>query len=361
MMQNHFELNHANTLGLPAVAEYYWALESETDLEQLIRQLVAMELPQPLRVLGGGSNIVMGGVLPGLTLHMRLRGCHVLQANAQHVRLQVSAGEPWPEFVAWTIDQGWRGLENLALIPGTVGAAPVQNIGAYGLEVGERLVAIQGVDLQTGARFDQSAEVFGLAYRDSLFRRHPGRWLITSVIFDLPQQEPLRLNYPDLQEHLALQHGPAEQKPESLLGGSSEALAERLRKPTAKDVFRAVCDIRRRKLPDPAKVGNAGSFFKNPVVSAQKASELNALWPALPCYPQANNQTKLAAAWLIDQCGWKGRQLGPVGVHDRQALVLIHRGGGSARQLLDLATEIQNDVKQRFGVNLELEPLVWLS
>lgn len=360
MMQRHVSLTHANTLGLPAVAEHYWALHSEADLQQLAIRIQRGDLPQPLRVLGGGSNLVMGGALPGLTLHMGLRGRHVIQADAQRVRLQVAAGEPWPEFVAWTVDQGWRGLENLALIPGTVGAAPVQNIGAYGLEIGERLVTVQGLDLHTGARFDQEAQAWGLGYRDSLFRRNPGRWLITGITLDLPQQEPLRLQYPDLQSYLGLQQTQRAGLQEGARSDSAKPLTGHSFEPTARDVFDAVCDIRRRKLPDPVQIGNAGSFFKNPVVSAEQAKRLAAAWPNLPQYSQPDGQVKLAAAWLIDQCDWKGRQLGPVGVHERQALVLVHRGGGTAQDLLGLAAHIQADVQARFDVILELEPLVWL-
>jgi UDP-N-acetylmuramate dehydrogenase len=239
--------------------------------------------------------------------------------------------------VSACIARGWDGLENLALIPGTAGAAPVQNIGAYGVELADRFDSLQAWHIPERRLVRMTAADCRFAYRDSVFKHaRPDEWLIVSVRLALPRPWRPVLGYPDLQR-------------DAELSKSS---------PTARAVFDAVCRIRRAKLPDPAAIGNAGSFFKNPLVDARARDELLARFPGLVSYAQPDGRYKLAAGWLIDQCGWKGRSLGPAGVHDRQALVLVNRGGAKAEDVMALAAAIQGDVKARYGVELEPEPVV---
>jgi UDP-N-acetylmuramate dehydrogenase len=340
-VQTTVDLQALNTLRLPCRPQAYWRLESIDALHRLARLAASdgplADLPRPWYVLGGGSNLLLPAQLQGTVLHMAVMGREQLPSPAPDlIRLRVAAGESWHALVAWTVQQGWRGLENLALIPGTVGAAPVQNIGAYGLEVGERIESVEVLDLQSGKVSQWSGVDCRFAYRDSRFRQEPGRWLIVAVVFALDQTEALRLDYPDLARQAGLQA-----------------------KATPQSVFEAVCAIRRAKLPDPAQIGNVGSFFKNPIVEPELARALQARFPGLVSYRQADGRFKLAAAWLIDQCGWRGRWEGPVGVHERQALVLLHRGGGTLTDVLALADRIRADVLARYGVSLEIEPLQW--
>ena len=235
----------------------------------------------------------------------------------------------------WTLEQGFCGLENLSLIPGTVGAAPMQNIGAYGVEIKDVFAGLTALDRHTGELRDFSLEECNFAYRDSLFKHETGRWLILRVRFALSRASHLKLDYGPVQQRLAGQ-------------GITEA--------TPSDVSRAICSIRREKLPDPAELGNAGSFFKNPLVSHVLAAELQALYPDLVAYPQADGQMKLAAGWLIDKAGWKGFRDGDAGVHKLQALVLVNYGGASGHDIANLARRIQQDIAERFKVELEMEP-----
>jgi len=323
-------LQHCNTLGLPARARLA-VLGDEADIPALCRGLRG----DPVFILGGGSNVVMQPRPRHRVLRIGLRGIRLWQETADHWIVEAAAGEPWHDFVAHCLDQGWPGLENLALIPGTVGAAPVQNIGAYGLEVEQRLHSVVAWDLQAGRECTLLPSECGFAYRDSRFKRDgAGRWLIVRVRFALPKAWTPRLDYPDLRAH----------------PGVAEA--------TPRRIFDAVCDIRRRKLPDPAVLGNAGSFFKNPVVDTAQAAQLRARHPDLRAYPQADGRVKLAAGWLIEQAGWKGRRLGPVGMHERQALVLVNHGGASADDVHALARAVRAAVRERFGVDLEQEPVL---
>jgi UDP-N-acetylmuramate dehydrogenase len=239
--------------------------------------------------------------------------------------------------VRWTLDMGWPGLENLSLIPGTVGAAPIQNIGAYGLEVAECFHSLQAVSMATGQPMSLGKAECSFGYRDSIFKRElAGNVMITSVTFRLPKQWVANTRYADVARELAA------------LGVES---------PTPTEVSDAVIAIRQRKLPDPALLGNAGSFFKNPVVDSGALAHLLAAHPELPHYPQPDGRSKLAAGWLIDQCGWKGRNLGPVGAYEKQALILVNRGGAKGGDVQRLANAIQRDVVARFGVSLEPEPI----
>jgi UDP-N-acetylmuramate dehydrogenase len=350
------DLHARNTLGLRARAAVA-VLDDESAIPVLCEALAAgrndpkgREADAPLFILGGGSNVVVQARPRHRVLRVVLRGIRLWDETADHWIVEAAAGEPWHGFVDHCLSQGWPGLENLALIPGTVGAAPVQNIGAYGLELDQRLHSVVAWDLRAGRACTLRPDECGFAYRDSLFKRDgAGRWLIVRVRFALPKAWTPRLDYPDLRDHPGLR---GVGKTPDAGGATSEAA------PTPRQVFDAVCDIRRRKLPDPAVLGNAGSFFKNPVVGASQAAELKRRFPDLRTYPQADGRVKLAAGWLIERAGWKGRRLGSVGMHERQALVLVNHGGAQAADVLALARSVRADVQERFGVDLEQEPVV---
>lgn len=330
------DLTRLNTLGLPARARYLAKVGSEAALLQVLRSLTAQRLP--VDILGGGSNLVLAGDVAALVVQPCLMGRRVLREQGDAVLVEAGAGENWHAFTQWTIAQGLSGLENLSLIPGTVGASPVQNIGAYGVEIADVMHSLTAIDRLTGARIELAAADCAFAYRDSLFKTHaPGRYIITQVRFLLSRTPSVQLDYGDIRREVERQG---------------------IVRITPRDVANAVIAIRQSKLPDPAKLGNAGSFFKNPVVSVQQADDLRQRFPGVVNYPQTTG-VKLAAGWLIEQAGWKGRNQGAVGVHDRQALVLVHRGGGTGAQLLQLAADVRASVLDKFGVVLEQEPVIW--
>lgn len=328
------DLSRLNTLGLTSCADRYVTLE---DASQLPALTALARDAESLLVLGGGSNLVLPERVPGVVAKVAFKGVRLLESRPDAWIIEAAGGETWHDFVATCVKQGWDGLENLALIPGTVGAAPVQNIGAYGVEFEQRFHSLTAWDVPADRYVEMSAADCRFSYRDSVFKHDaPGRWIIVSVRFALPRPWQPVVSYPDLQKHPALnQHAP-----------------------TAQGIFDAVCEIRRAKLPDPAVTGNAGSFFKNPIVSAATRDALAQRYPGLVSYPQPDGRYKLAAGWLIDQCGWKGRALGAAGVHDRQALVLVNRGGATASDIMGLARAIQDEVMARYGVRLEPEPVV---
>lgn len=328
------DLIRLNTLGLASRAEAFVSLDSAAQLPAL--SALARQR-QSLLVLGGGSNMVLPERVPGLVAQVAFKGVRLLEAQPGAWLVEAAGGENWHGFVETCVNNGWDGLENLALIPGTVGAAPVQNIGAYGVEFEERFHSLTAWDVLAGQLVEMRAADCRFAYRDSAFKHDAaGRWVIVSVRFALPRPWRPVLGYPDLQRHARLAQGT----------------------PVARDIFDAVCEIRRAKLPDPAVTGNAGSFFKNPIVTASVRDSLVAQFPGLVSYAQPDGRYKLAAGWLIDQCGWKGRALGAAGVHDRQALVLVNRGGATAADIMGLAHAIQQSVAERYGVKLEAEPVV---
>jgi len=328
------DLTRLNTLGLASRSDAFVALRDPAQLPAL--SALAQAAPS-LLVLGGGSNVVLPERVPGLVARVAFEGVRLLEARPDAWIVEAAGGESWHGFVAACVAQGWDGLENLALIPGTVGASPVQNIGAYGVELQERFHSLTAWDVREARFVEMRAAECRFSYRDSTFKHdEPGRWIIVSVRFALPRPWRPVLEYPDLQRHARLADGA----------------------PSARDVFEAVCEIRRAKLPDPAVTGNAGSFFKNPIVPAAQREALAARFPGLVSYPQPDGRYKLAAGWLIDQCGWKGKALGAAGVHDRQALVLINRGGATAEDIMGLARAVQDAVADRYGVRLEPEPVV---
>lgn len=329
------DLRALNTFGLPARAARMAVIRDAGDIPALFAQAGWADTPR--LILGGGSNIVLTCDPPGLVLKVEIAGRELVGEDASAWLVRAGAGERWHDFVRWTLAQGWPGLENLSLIPGTVGAAPIQNIGAYGLELSERFECLHAVSLDTGRmrRFDLAECGFG--YRDSVFKRaEAGRWLISSVTFRLPKVWKPVLGYAELAREVALS-------------------APQATDPT--HISDAVIAVRQRKLPDPALIGNAGSFFKNPVLNDTHFGRFLALHPDVPHYPQPDGSYKVAAGWLIDRCGWKGRSLGAVGCYERQALVLVNLGGATGAEVVRIAAAIQDDVEARFGVRLESEPV----
>ncbi|MGF6954580.1 UDP-N-acetylmuramate dehydrogenase [Paraburkholderia youngii] len=336
-----YSLKAHNTFGFDVRAQFACLIEREEQLPTAVRDPRVAGLPR--LVLGGGSNVVLTGDFAGLVLLVALRGRRVVREDQHAWYVEAAGGEPWHEFVAWTLAQGMPGLENLALIPGTVGAAPIQNIGAYGLEMRERFASLRAIELATGNAVELDANACRFGYRDSFFKREGReRFVITSVTFRLPKAWQPRAGYADLARELAASQGKAD-------GATPQ--------PTAQAIFDAVVAVRRAKLPDPLELGNAGSFFKNPVIDAAQFEALKRREPEIVSYPQADGRVKLAAGWLIDRCGWKGRAMGAAAVHERQALVLVNRGGASGTEVLALARAIQHEVFEQFGVELEAEPV----
>lgn len=325
-----YSLRELNTFGLPAVAEYYTEILSAEQLPDLESWL--QQRSMPLLLLGGGSNLVLADRVSGLVARICIRGWQLVESTATHVRVRVGAGEGWHETVVKMVRQGFYGLENLALIPGTVGAAPVQNIGAYGVEFRDRVWAVEVYDRQAGCKRDLGPGECRFGYRDSLFKSiEPERYIITAVEFRLARQFVPELTYSGLREAL----------------GTEEV--------TAQQVLDAVCRIRSSKLPDPACIGNAGSFFKNPVVGELQYKTLKQRFPDLVAYADPAGY-KLAAGWLIERCGLKGHALEHVAMYARQALVMVNLGGATRADIEQLACHVQQRVLDRFAVQLEPEP-----
>ncbi|TQM10319.1 UDP-N-acetylmuramate dehydrogenase [Pseudoxanthomonas sp. 3HH-4] len=327
-------LRDRNTFGVPAAAPWLVEVDDVAALEEVLA------LPQvsdaETLVIGGGSNLLFAGDAPGAVISLATRSTGIVSDDGERARVRADAGVPWHPLVMWTLEQGLCGLENLALIPGTAGASPIQNIGAYGTEVGEFIDIVEAFDRHHGVRVRLDREACAFAYRDSVFKHAPDRYLVTAVEFLLPRTPSLRLDYAGIREELGAMGIPA---------------------PTARDVGDAVVRIRRRKLPDPAVVGNAGSFFKNPIVSQAQAEALLVDYPTLPVFRgDAGHNRKLSAAWMIEACGWKGHRDGDAGVSAAHALVLVNHGAATGAQLLALARKIAASVQARFGVAIEPEP-----
>jgi UDP-N-acetylmuramate dehydrogenase len=335
-IQKNISLRSYNTFGVEAVAHAYLMVTDSFMLTAVREDVVLGSLPR--LVLGGGSNIVLTSDFPGVVLHMGLLGITIVRQDAQATYIRVAAGENWHQFVLWTLAQGFGGLENLSLIPGSAGAAPIQNIGAYGVEVKDYIDSVTAFDFETGDILTLQKNECGFAYRDSVFKHAlHDRAVILDVTLALPRAWQSNTHYAELAQELRTRE---------------------IVMPSAREISDAVIAIRQRKLPDPAVVGNAGSFFKNPLVSAVQRDALLQQYPQLVSYAQPDGSFKLAAGWLIDQCGWKGRSIGAVGVYEKQALVLINRGGASGREIAQLAKTIQADVFSRFGVQLDIEPVL---
>ena len=325
-----------NTFGLPAIAQTLIHIDEEADVRRVVDHPEFGRAPK--FVLGGGSNIVLARDVSAVVLKVAIGGIRLLETRDDAFIVEAGAGVPWHELVAWTIDQGLPGLENLALIPGTTGAAPVQNIGAYGLELQDRFDSLDGVDLVTGRGFTLDGRLCRFGYRDSVFKHElAGKSVITRVRLRLPRPWRPELGYLDLQRKIE---------------------ETGITAPDARQIFDWVCQIRRAKLPDPAVIGNAGSFFKNPVVTPEQCRDIIARDPHVVHYPMDDGSFKLAAGWLIDACGWKGKTVGGAGVYEKQALVLVNRGDARGAEVITLARAIQESVYGRFGIRLEPEPVV---
>lgn len=329
-------LQSRNTFGIAANAPCLVEISDADALEEVLA-LPELRGTTPL-LLGGGSNLLFAGDPQAAVVSLTSQRIDVLEDNAQLARVRVDAGMAWHALVLWSLQQGLMGLENLALIPGTVGASPIQNIGAYGTEVSEFIQVVETFDRTHGTRVRLDRAACAFAYRDSVFKRDIDRYVVTAVEFELPRLRTLKLDYAGIPEELAAMHVHA---------------------PTFRDVGEAVIRIRQRKLPDPAVVGNAGSFFKNPIVPAALADELQQEHAGLPVFRgDAADNRKISAAWMIEACGWKGFREGDAGVATSHSLVLVNHGVATGAQLLSLARRIADSVQARFGVRIEPEPRI---
>ncbi len=336
--ESNKSLTQLNTLGFSQLAEHYIEVDSDDMLNEVIEH--ANRQDWPVFILGGGSNIVLTKDIPGLVIKLSsetLAYENRAEENSWKFRLTASAGTNWHRLVRDSMSRGIPGLENLSLIPGSTGAAPIQNIGAYGVELADRFESLRALHLKTNEwhTFDLSACEFG--YRDSYFKRHSGEFCVTSVNLLIGKDKPFETGYASLKQ--ALEQVDADQLTPVLISDT-------------------VCKIRQSKLPDPAQLCNAGSFFHNPVVSQQVYEELKLKTPNIVAYPQDEERVKLAAGWLIDSIGLRGTRRGAVGVYDKQALVMVHHGGGTGEQLLAYADEIRAAVKDKYGVTLTMEPMI---
>jgi len=332
----NYSLRELNTFGFEASARYFAEAHCSADVVEALRFVRALDLS--LLVLGEGSNVVLVSDLPGLVLKLANSGIEVVGDAGNSVTIRVGAGQNWHELVRWCLDQGYFGIENLSLIPGSVGAAPVQNIGAYGVELKDVFHSLEAVDRETLEVVTLNGDDCQFAYRDSLFKGEArGRYIICHVNLTLSMLPEVNTRY-----------------------GAIAVEIERLGLVlTPQSVSAAVCQLRSSKLPDPAEIGNAGSFFKNPVIEDAQRAELQQQFPDLVAYSDVPGYSKLAAGWLIEQCGWKGVREADIGVHAKQALVLVNYGVGQAEDLLALAERIKESVQQRFAVTLEMEPTIY--
>ncbi len=332
LLKNHSLLTH-NTFGVDVKAKYFIPVISTADLPAILDFIQAND--SRVLVLGEGSNILFTKDFDGIILHMQIEGIHVVKEDDEYYWVKAGGGIQWHELVMNTLQAGMTGLENLSLIPGTVGAAPVQNIGAYGAELRDVMEALEAFDLTTGEKIYFKNEECEFGYRDSIFKNElKGRFLITNVVFRLNKKPGFNLSYEPLRKKI-------------LKSGKGDL--------TADDISSAVMEIRRNKLPDPTITGNAGSFFKNPIVDNSFWENLRKTHTSIPGHPVTDTHVKIPAAWLIEQCGWKGKRFEHAGVHDQQALVLINTGSATGAEILSLSKKIQSSVKSKFGIALSPE------
>jgi UDP-N-acetylmuramate dehydrogenase len=334
-IESDVPLRPYNTFGVEARAAQFARVASIEELVGLVEDPQWRAMPR--LVLGGGSNVLFTGDFDGLVIKVEIMGIEVLETKGGQHRVRIGAGENWHATVERLLERGLPGLENLALIPGNVGAAPIQNIGAYGVELAERFESLGAYDISRHARVTLDDEQCRFGYRDSVFKQEPGRYVVLDVTLALPADWRPVAGYADVENELK---------------------ARQCVNPQPRDVFDAVVAIRRRKLPDPALIGNAGSFFKNPIVPRATRDQMREKFPSLVSYDIGGGRCKLAAGWLIDACGLKGHTRGQAAVYEKQALVLVNRGGATGRDVLELAREVQERVRQKFGVALEPEPAI---
>jgi len=328
-IQQNISLKTYNTFGIEAKAKYFCEINS---VDELSKALQLREYPKKF-FISGGSNMLITQDLAALVLHINIKGIHIVSEDENHLTLNVNAGENWHEMVLWTIDQNYGGLENLSLIPGNTGTAPIQNIGAYGVELKDTLVSCEAMKISTQKLMTFTNEECQFGYRDSYFKNEgKGEFVITSVSFKLTKKN-----------HII-----------NTTYGAIEAALEKqnIRQPSLKDISNAVIAIRKSKLPDPSKLGNSGSFFKNPVITAQQFTIFSELHPNAPFYKVSETSFKIPAGWLIEQCGFKGKRYGDAGVHKNQALVLVNYGNATGAEILDLAYAIIKKVDGKFGLKI---------
>ena len=336
-VQENVSLTAHHTFALPAKARYFCRINNIHSLKALLKDTPFSAMPRLF--IGEGSNTIFIQDFLGIVIQVSIKGKECVYQSDDKVHLKVGAGENWHELVLHTLNKGWCGLENLSLIPGSAGAAPIQNIGAYGVEIKDVLHDVSVLDLFTGEEQVLSNDECGFSYRDSCFKHlYKNRYVITSITLSLNKTPNLSLEYGELNKSL-LDNG--------------------ITQPTAMDLSRQICKLRRSKLPDPAQFANAGSFFKNPMVSVEQFRLLEKKFPEIRAYPAKGERVKLAAGWLIESCGWKGRAIGTVGVYERQALVLINLGEATGGALMSVVEAIRSDVKRKFNVSLEIEPMLY--
>lgn len=323
-----------NTFNLSAIVDQLISLESIEDI------LNNFDFPlKNIKILGGGSNILLTQPLNTSVLKVELKGIKIVEDNENEVIVKVASGEVWHQFVLWALDHNYYGIENLSLIPGTVGASPIQNIGAYGVEIKDVIENVEALNLETGKLNSFNNEECQFGYRDSIFKsKYKDLYLITNVYFKLQKQPNLKIGYGDVQQLLE---------------------KNEIFHPTPKDVSNVIISIRQSKLPDPLEIGNAGSFFKNPVITKTLFQNIVSNYSDAPSYPIDNEHVKIPAGWLIEKCGWKGYRFDNYGVHPKQALVLVNYGGASGKDIYNLAKTIQNDILQKMGIWLDMEVNVW--
>lgn len=334
VIKNDVSLRAFNTFGIEAHANSYIELTQLSQLEKI--QPFFNNAAYPFLLLGGGSNILLTGDFKGVVARVRLKGITVVEQSSDHILVKAMAGENWEQFVEYCVHRGWGGLENMTMIPGNVGTSPIQNIGAYGSELKDVFHSLEAYELTTGTTHSFSASDCNFGYRDSFFKREgKNKFIILSVCFRLTRNH----------HNIRLQYGPVKAELEKM----------EIDEPKIVDVMNAIQNIRRSKLPDPQVLGNAGSFFKNPVLPLSQMEALALQWPGIPSYPDESGNKKTAAAWLIEKAGWKGFRRGDAGVHNQQALVLVNYGNATGNEIYHLAREIQHSVQQKFGVELEME------
>lgn len=328
-IQKHTDLTPYNTLHVSAKAKKFVSVKTKEQLQPLLKNL---DRTFPLFILGGGSNVLFIDDFDGLILHIAILGKEIIKEDENYIWLKVGAGENWHETVRYCVEKGWGGIENLSLIPGTVGAAPIQNIGAYGAELEEVFESLDAVEVNNGSSRMFYKNDCKFAYRDSVFKQElKGQFAVTSVTLKLSKKPVLNTSYGAIQQKLD---------------------EKEIMEPSIRDISDIVIEIRNSKLPNPAELGNAGSFFKNPVIANKKFESLKSEYPAVPGYPMDDNQTKVPAGWLIEQTGWKGKVIGSVGTYRQQALVIVNHGGASGHEIWQLAQKIQQSVDDTFGVKL---------
>ena len=331
MFKENVSLLPYNTFGIDVKASHFSSFQSVEDLKRLL----SIEQDLPIFVLGGGSNVLLTQDIKARVLKNEITGKEIVHEDQERVTVKVGAGENWHEFVLFALDKNWGGIENLSLIPGSVGASPMQNIGAYGVEIKDVFESLEALNLETLALETFSHQDCQFGYRESVFKRSlKGKYIITSVTYRLHKKHQLNTSYGAIEQELESQH---------------------ITSPTIKDVSEAVIAIRTSKLPDPKEIGNAGSFFKNPVVPKTTLSSIQLEYPDVPFYPIDEEQVKLPAGWLIEKAGWKGKRFEQYGVHKKQALVLVNYGGAKGEDIYALSTKILEDVLHKFNVSLERE------